>query len=98
MKAHDERENCYLSLNNSSTRKVFQLPNKHFLTHKMLPSPENEITRRNARTVKKKNHSLLLFTISRALFYLNLGRRKKSVKRQLASKQGEKIFKYDIQS
>lgn len=56
IKAHDEIENCYLSLNNSLTRKVFQLPNKHFLTHKILRSPENEIRRRNARTMPVKEN------------------------------------------
>lgn len=62
MKAYDEIENCYLSLNNSLTRKVFQLPNKNFLTHEILHSPENGI-RRNARTmpVKEKLFFYLLF-------------------------------------
>lgn len=62
MKAHDEIENCYLSLNNSLTRKVFQLPNKHFLTHEILHTPKNGI-RRNARTVpvKEKLFFYLLF-------------------------------------
>lgn len=56
MKAHDERENCYLSQNNSLTKKVLQLPNKHFLTHKIFCTPENEITRKNARTMPVKEN------------------------------------------
>lgn len=41
MKVQDERENCYLSLGTFLSRKGFQLPNKLFVTHKMLQSPEN---------------------------------------------------------
>lgn len=65
IKGHDERENFYLSLNTSLTRKVLQLPNIHFLTHKILRAPENEITRRNARTmpVQENLFFYLLFLV-----------------------------------
>lgn len=94
MKVQDERENCYLSLGTFWPEKVFNFLTNFLWLIKCFSFQKNEIAR-CARTLKIPISNL--FTISGALFYLNLREGgERGGQKAISSQTRGKKLKYDI--